>query len=72
MTDHPSVKANSDKLSRKSDTIFGQGTMLEPSTPHIGKGVALGALAAVLVYINARHSQIAEMITHHLRDTNAW
>ena len=31
--------------------------------PHIGKGVALGAWAAVLVYINARHSQIAEMIT---------
>jgi hypothetical protein len=25
-------------LSRESDTIFGQWTMLEPSTPHIGKG----------------------------------
>ena len=37
-------------LSRESDTIFGQGTMLKPSTPHIGKGVALGARAAAPVY----------------------
>jgi len=47
-------------LSRESDPIFGQGTILKPSTLHIGKGVALDAEAAVLVYINARHSQIAE------------
>jgi hypothetical protein len=37
-------------VSRESDTIFGQGTMLEPSTPHIGKGVALGAQATAPVY----------------------
>ena len=38
------------QLSRESDTIFGQGTMLEPSTPYIGKGVALVAQAATPVY----------------------
>ena len=38
--------------------------MLEPSTPHIGKGLALVAWATALVHINARPSQIAEMITH--------
>jgi hypothetical protein len=32
--------------------------------PHIGREVALVAQAAILVYINARPSQIAEMITH--------
>src|SRR5271163_3565695 len=48
-------------LSRKSDTIFGQGTIPEPSTSHIGKGVALVALAAAFVYIYARIPQIAEM-----------
>jgi hypothetical protein len=41
--------------------------MPEPSTSHIGQGVALDALAAVLVYINSMHSQIAEMITHLFR-----
>jgi hypothetical protein len=30
-------------LSRKTATIFGQGTIPEPSTPHIGKEVALVA-----------------------------
>ena len=35
----------------ETDTIFGRGTMPEPSTSHIGQGVALGAPAAVLVYI---------------------
>ena len=44
----------------ETDTIFGQGSMLEPSTSHIGQGVALHAQAAVLVYINVRHPQIAE------------
>src|SRR5271163_4846550 len=48
-------------LSRKSDTIFGQGTIPEPSTSHIGKRVALVALAAAFVYIYARIPQIAEM-----------
>ena len=33
----------------------------EPSTSHIGKGVALVALAAAFVYIYARIPQIAEM-----------
>jgi hypothetical protein len=37
--------------------------MQEPSTPHIGKGVALVAQAAALVYIYARISQIAEIHT---------
>ena len=50
-----------DSLSRKSDTIFGQGTIPEPSTSHIGKGVALVARTAAFVYIYARISQIAEM-----------
>ena len=35
-------------------------TILKPSAFHIGRGVALHAQAAVLVYINARHPQIAE------------
>ena len=39
-------------------------TILKPSAFHIGRGVALHAQAAVLVYINARHPQIAQMITH--------
>ena len=47
------------KVSRKSATIFDQGTIPEASTPHIGKGVALVALTATLVYIYARISQIA-------------
>jgi hypothetical protein len=38
-------------VSRKSATIVGQGTIPEPSTPHIGKGVALVAQTATLVYI---------------------
>ena len=48
-------------MSRKSATIFGQGTIPEPSASHIGKGVALVALAAAFVYIYARIPQIAEM-----------
>ena len=50
-------------MSRKSDIISGQGTMPEPSTSHIGQGVALDAPTAVLVYIYARISQIAEIHT---------
>jgi hypothetical protein len=50
-----------DKVSRKSATIFGQGTIPELSTSHIGKGVALVARAAAFVYIYARIPQIAEM-----------
>jgi hypothetical protein len=38
-------------VSRRSDTIFVQGTTLEPSTSHIGQGVALDAETAALVYI---------------------
>ena len=38
-------------LSRKSATIFGQGTIPEPSTPHIGREVALVARTAAFVYI---------------------
>jgi hypothetical protein len=38
-------------LSRKSATIFGQGTIPEPSTPHIGREVALVAWTAAFVYI---------------------
>ena len=45
------VKPKPRDLSRKSVTIFDQGTIPEPSTPHIGKGVALVAQAATLVYI---------------------
>jgi hypothetical protein len=44
-----------------------QGTVLEPSTSHIGKGVALVTQAAAPVYpmyISTFPSQIAEMITH--------
>jgi hypothetical protein len=50
-------------MSRKSDTIFGQGTILEPSMPHIGREVALIAQAATLVYIYAGIPQIAERQT---------
>jgi hypothetical protein len=39
------------EMSRKSATIFDEGLIPEPSTPHIGKGVALVALTATLVYI---------------------
>jgi hypothetical protein len=38
-------------LSRKSATIFGQGTIPEPSTPHIGREVELVARTAAFVYI---------------------
>jgi hypothetical protein len=38
-------------VSRKSGTISDQGIIPEPSTSHIGKGVASVALAATLVYI---------------------
>ena len=50
-------------VSRKSGTTFGQGTILEPSTPHIGREVALVVWTAALVYIYARISQIAEIHT---------
>src|SRR5271170_4391019 len=59
----PSKQVILPHVSRKSDTIFGQGTMPEPSTSHIGQGVALDAPTAVLVYIYARISQIAEIQT---------
>jgi hypothetical protein len=61
-------------VSRKSDTIFSQGTILELSMPHIlvGREVALVAQAATLVYINARPSQIAEMITHQFCNTKKY
>ena len=44
---------------------FVQGTILEPSTSHIGREVALVAWATALVYlyIYARISQIAEIKT---------
>jgi hypothetical protein len=38
-------------VSRKSATIFGQGTIPEPSTPHTGREVALVAWTAAFVYI---------------------
>jgi hypothetical protein len=50
-------------VSRKSAIIFGQGAIPEPSTPHIGREVALVARTAAFVYIYARISQIAEMDT---------
>jgi hypothetical protein len=53
----------SSSLSRKSATIFDQGTIPEPSTPHIDKEVALVARTAAFVDIYARISQIAEMHT---------
>jgi hypothetical protein len=48
--------------------MFGQGTIPEPSMPHIGREVALVAQVATLVYINARPSQIAGIITHDFRN----
>jgi hypothetical protein len=42
--------------------------MPEPSTSHIGQEVALAALAAVLVYIFSRISQVAQMTTHLFRN----
>jgi hypothetical protein len=57
------ASTNTQKVSRKSDIIFGQRTIPEPSTIHIGKGVALDAETASLVYIYARISQIAEIHT---------
>ena len=55
------INVTTNWLSRKSATIFGQGTIPEPSTSHIDKGMALVALAAAFVYIYARIPQIAEM-----------
>ena len=49
------------KLSRKSVTILGRRSISEPSTPHIGKEVALVARTAAFVYIYARIPQRAEM-----------
>ena len=49
------------RLSRKSDTILGQGTVLEHSTTHIGKEVALDVQAEAFAYIYDRIPQIAEM-----------
>ena len=46
-------------LSRKSAIIVGQETIPEPSTPHIGRGLAFVALTAIFVYVYARISQIA-------------
>jgi hypothetical protein len=43
-----------------------QGTMLEPSTPHIGKGVALVAQAAAPVYPRVyRRSTISDSTNDH-------
>jgi hypothetical protein len=49
------------RVSRKSATIFGKGTIPELSKSHIGKGVALAAQTAAFVYIYVRIPQIAEM-----------
>jgi hypothetical protein len=38
-------------LSRESATIFGKGTIPEPSVSHIGQGVALVAQGVAFVYI---------------------
>jgi hypothetical protein len=54
-------KEVTDWVSRKSATIFGTGTIPEPSGSHIGKGVALVAQTTAFVYIYARFPQIAEM-----------
>jgi hypothetical protein len=54
------MKAITSQVSRKSATIFGNGTIPEPSESHIGKGVALVAQTAAFVYIYARIPQIAE------------
>jgi hypothetical protein len=51
------------EVSRKLAIIFGQGTILGPSAPHIGREVALVAQTAAFVYIYARISQIAEIHT---------
>ena len=47
----PSSRRRRRHLSRKLATIFGQGTIPEPSTPHIGREVALVARTAAFVYI---------------------
>ena len=47
--------------SQKSVTILGRRTIPEPSTPHIGREVALVARTAAFVYIYARIPQIEEM-----------
>jgi hypothetical protein len=61
-----------DQVSRKSDTTFSQGTIPELSTSHIGKGVALVALAAAFVYIYARIPQIEEMtLSFHATDNHS-
>jgi hypothetical protein len=39
------------RLSRESATIFGKGTIPEPSVSHIGQGVALVAQGVAFVYI---------------------
>jgi hypothetical protein len=38
-------------MSRKTATISDQGTIPEPSTPHIGKEVALVARTVAFVYV---------------------
>ena len=55
-------------VSQKSDTIFAQETIPEPSTTHIGKGVALDAeiISSYRVhtqYLYARIPQISEIHT---------
>src|SRR5271170_6609238 len=50
----------------ESGTIFGKGTIPEPSTPHIGKGVALVAQAAAPVYPRVyRRSAISDSTNDH-------
>ncbi|SRR6266516_1437125 len=50
----------------ESGTIFGKGTIPEPSKPHIGKGVALVAQAAAPVYPRVyRRSTISDSTNDH-------
>ena len=51
LNDKAPLKVCNHDLSRKTATIFGQRTIPEPSTPHIGKEVALVARTAAFVYI---------------------
>jgi hypothetical protein len=55
------VLRRTEDMSRETATIFGRGTILEPSTSHIGQGVALVAQTAAFVYIYVRIPQIVEM-----------
>src|SRR5271163_367073 len=57
----------------ESGTIFGEGTIPEPSTPHIGKGVALVAQAAAPVYPRVyRRSTISDSTNDHSSFHATW